>query len=72
MEGKLEQRIVFAQGVPMNPFKAFEQDIAGIKMLETSVQVANRLKSIFSHVYKFGDQHANIFKVMILVRLLSE
>ncbi len=56
MKGKLEQRIVFAQGVPMNPFKAFEQDIAGIKMLETSVQVANRLKSIFSHVYKFGDQ----------------
>lgn len=53
---KLKQRIVKIEKVPVNPFKIFEQDIAGTILPETSVDVANRLKSIFSHVYKFGDQ----------------
>lgn len=53
---KLKQRIVKIEEVPVNPFKIFEQDIAGTILPETSVDVANRLKSIFSHVYKFGEQ----------------
>ncbi|MDY5812374.1 MAG: DUF87 domain-containing protein [Treponema sp.] len=53
---KLKQRIVKVEKVPVNPFKIFEQDIAGTILPETSVDVANRLKSIFSHVYNFGPQ----------------
>ena len=53
---KFHQRIVKVEHVPINPFKIFEQDIAGRIVPESSVDVANRLKSIFSHVYRFGDQ----------------
>ena len=61
MGNKLKQRIVKLDNVPINPFVMFEQDYGdGVLRLENSVDVANRLKSIFSHVYKFGEQQESV------------
>lgn len=53
---RLQQRIVYANGVAINPFRRHEMDVAGMMMLEKITDVAQRLASIFSHVYSFGEQ----------------
>ncbi len=59
---KINQHIVYSSGVPINPFKRHEIDIAGQKILEKESQVAARLADIFSHVYDFGaQQYSAIF-----------
>ena len=59
---KLRQHIVYSLGVPINPFKRHEIDLAGQKILEKESQVAARLADIFSHVYDFGaQQYSAIF-----------
>lgn len=59
---KLSQHIVYSIGVPINPFKRHEIDLAGQKILEKESQVAARLADIFSHVYDFGaQQYSAIF-----------
>ena len=58
----LNQHIVYSFGVPINPFKRHEVDLAGQKILEKESQVAARLADIFAHVYDFGaQQYAAIF-----------
>lgn len=56
LEGKLEQKIIYYTGVPINPFARHEIEIAGMKMREKASDVAQRIANIFAHVYKFGDQ----------------
>lgn len=56
MGDKIEQKIVYSTGVPVNPFKRHEVDLAGEKILEKESDVAARLADIFVHVYDFGDQ----------------
>ena len=56
LEGKLEQKIIYYTGVPINPFVRHEIEIAGMKMREKASDVAQRIANIFAHVYKFGDQ----------------
>lgn len=56
MGNKLRQHIVYWEGVPINPFKRHEIEIAGMVMQEKSSDVAARIAEILKHVYKFGDQ----------------
>ena len=53
---RISQKIVYSTGVPVNPFKRHEVDLAGQKILEKESEVAARLADIFVHVYDFGDQ----------------
>ena len=56
LEEKLNQKIIYFTGVPINPFTRHEIEIAGTKCPEKIADVAQRLANIFTHVYKFGDQ----------------
>lgn len=56
MHNKINQHIVKIQGVPINPFKRQEQDFAGMKIQDTSADVAGRFANILTHVYGFGEQ----------------
>ena len=56
MNNKIKQHIVKVQGVPINPFKRQEQDFAGMKIQDTSADVAGRFANILTHVYGFGEQ----------------
>lgn len=56
LEGKLDQKIIYYSGVPINPFAQHEIEIAGMKMKEKPADVAQRIANIFAHVYSFGDQ----------------
>ena len=59
---KIDQHIVYSTGVPINPFKRQQVELAGQKILEKESDVAARLADIFVHVYDFGDQqYAAIF-----------
>lgn len=53
---KISQYIVYSAGVPINPFRRHEVDLAGQKILEKESDVAARLADIFVHVYDFGSQ----------------
>lgn len=56
MNNKINQRIVKVEGVPINPFKKQEQDLGGMKIMDTPSDVAGRFANILTHVYGFGDQ----------------
>ncbi len=56
MEGRLDNRIVYFTGVPINPFKRHEIEVAGMKAPEKISDVAQRIASTLAHVYSFGDQ----------------
>ena len=43
-------------GVPINPFKRHEIEVAGMRAPEKISDVAQRIASTLSHVYDFGDQ----------------
>lgn len=63
MGHKISQHIVKVEGVPINPFKQHEIEIAGMKILEPTADVAARFANILIHVYGFGDQQfAAIFE----------
>lgn len=63
MGDKVLQHVVKAYGVPINPFKQHEIEVAGMKMLESPADVAGRFANILVHVYGFGDQQfAAIFE----------
>lgn len=53
---KINEHVVYALGVPINPFKRHEIEVAGTVFKEKEVDVATRLANIFKHVYDFGDQ----------------
>lgn len=55
MGDKLEQKKIYQEGVPINPFKRHQLE-AGDPALEKTADVAARLADIFAHVYNFGDQ----------------
>lgn len=57
---KLIQRIVYNEKIPMNPFKKNMREIGGIILPENNTDIAERVKSIFSSVYKsLGIQQLN-------------
>lgn len=48
--------VVYTKGVPINPFKRHEIDVAGSKVPEKNSDVAQRIATIFTHVYSFKEQ----------------
>lgn len=56
MGDKVKQHVIYYTGVPINPFKRQEIEVAGMSMPEKSADVAARIANIFKHVYDFGDQ----------------
>ncbi|SFC69934.1 ATP-binding protein [Butyrivibrio sp. YAB3001] len=63
MGDKVKQHIIYSTGVPINPFKRHEIEVAGMSIVEKPSDVANRIANIFTHVYKFGEQqYAAIFE----------
>ncbi len=62
---KIRQEIVYRTGVPINPFKRHEIELAGVKILEKESDVAARLADIFEHVYDFGaQQNSAVFEAV--------
>ena len=53
---RIDEKIIYSVGVPINPFLRHEIEIAGTVVKEKAADVASRLADIFSHVYDFGDQ----------------
>ena len=54
---RLEERIVYYEGFPINPFRRREKIIAGKSFLEKESDTASRIRNVFASVYKqFGDQ----------------
>lgn len=54
---KIQQRIVYNEGLPINPFICREKNISGTPMKEKVVDIASRVQGVFSSVYKdFGPQ----------------
>lgn len=56
MQGRIDNRIVYFTGVPINPFKRHEIEVAGMRAPEKISDVAQRIAATLSHVYGFGDQ----------------
>ena len=59
MSGKLEQHVIYVDGMSINPFKRHEVESCGIVMPEKYSDIAGRIKETFVHVYEFGSQQAN-------------
>lgn len=56
MEDRIDNRVVYFSGVPINPFKRNEIEVAGMKAPEKIADVAQRIANILTHVYSFGEQ----------------
>lgn len=57
---RLNQKIVYNEGFPINPFKRNTRNIGGIELEENPTDVAERIKSVFSAVYStLGVQQLN-------------
>lgn len=56
MEGRIDNRVIYFTGVPINPFTRHEIEVAGMKAPEKISDVAQRIASTLTHVYSFGDQ----------------
>lgn len=67
MGSKLRHRIVYNEKLPINPFKGSKRIIGGIEMPESHTDIAERIKSVFSSVYKtLGIQQLNAIYDAIL------
>lgn len=60
LNGKIEEQYVKIDKFPINPFSRHEIQIGSRTMLETDVDIANRLSSVFETVYKFGAQQKSV------------
>ena len=56
MEDRIDDRVVYFTGVPVNPFKRNEIEVAGMHAPEKIADVAQRIANILTHVYSFGEQ----------------
>jgi len=56
LQEKINERIVYFDGVPVNPFRIQEIEILGRRASEKIPDVATRIADIFTNVYKFGEQ----------------
>lgn len=56
LEGKICQKVVYFDGVPINPFRRQQIEFDGNLYPEKISDVAQRIANIFKHVYEFGDQ----------------
>ncbi|WP_241666122.1 helicase HerA domain-containing protein, partial [Planococcus koreensis] len=57
---KLKQKVVISEKLPINPFKRNVRNIGGLELPESNTDIAERVKSVFSSVYKsLGIQQQN-------------
>lgn len=64
---RIEQRIVKAKKIPINPFKKGEIQIdEDIYVPEEDIDVASKIAEIMSTVYKFGDQQKSAIYSAVL------
>lgn len=64
---RLNQRVVYNEKVPINPFKRNIRDIGGITLPESDTDIAERIKSVFASVYKsLGIQQLNAIYEAVL------
>ncbi|GAA0503179.1 hypothetical protein GCM10008986_33520 [Salinibacillus aidingensis] len=57
---RIQQKIVYSEKFPINPFIKNTRDIGGIELPESNTDVAERIKSVFSAVYSsLGIQQLN-------------
>lgn len=64
---KLKQKIVYNEKLPINPFMRNVRDIGGIQLPESNTDIAERVKSVFSAVYKsLGIQQQNAIYEAVL------
>ena len=64
---KLKQIIVYSRKMPINPFSRNVRDIGGIELPESNNDIAERVKSVFSAVYKsLGIQQQNAIYEAVL------
>lgn len=65
---RLKQRSVYRDKLPINPFKRYKEDVMGDGQYEeqSDVDVAERVKSIFSAVYDLGPQQENLIYELVL------
>ena len=56
MEERIDNRVVYFTGVPIDPFKRNEIEVAGMRAPEKIADVAQRIANILTHVYDFGEQ----------------
>jgi len=67
---KLNQRIVFRDQFPIDPFKNNSRDIGGISLPESNTDVAERIKTVFASVYRsLGIQQLNAIYEGVLTGL---
>lgn len=59
MGNRIQQRVVYIEGIPINPFKKGTVRVGGKDYPEKDVSVANRMAEIFKNVYSFGAQQAS-------------
>ena len=65
---RLKQRSVIKDKLPINPFKRYQEDVLGDGdyQSQSDVDIAERVKSIFSAVYKLGAQQENLIYELVL------
>ena len=56
LKDKITQNIVYFTGIPIDPFRRQEIEVGGLKAPEKISDVAQRIATIFTHVYDFGEQ----------------
>lgn len=56
MGDRIKQRVVYIEGIPINPFKKGTVRVGSKDYPEKDVSVASRIAEIFTNVYKFGAQ----------------
>lgn len=56
---RVKQRVVYIEGIPVNPFKKGIVRVGGKEYPEKNVSVASRISEIFKNVYSFGSQQTS-------------
>lgn len=64
---KIVQRVVTTEKFPINPFRKNIKNLGGIEVEETSIDIAERIKGVFSSVYtSLGVQQLNAIYEAVL------
>lgn len=59
MGDNIQQRVVYVDGISVNPFKRGSINAAGQFYKEKDTSIAQRISEIFKNVYSLGDQQAS-------------
>lgn len=60
------QHIVRQQPLPINPFLPVDSNSGGIRIIETSNNIASRISNVFNTVYNLGDQQLSVLHQAIM------